>query len=160
VEESLPMVEVLLQVKDTVTKDVDTKVEDVVLVGINVVAILIMPTTIAGMLHVHGKCAMAILMDRIIGQDFSLNHKAPQVAVVEMVEDSNLDVARNGGGRNDTYQNDNASNAGQSTAVSMASTTIQTFWLLHRHIVGQVLICQRLGANLSTESGLCRQSLD
>jgi hypothetical protein len=95
------MVEVLLQVEDAVTKDVDTKVEDVV-PDINVVA-MIMPIKIVGMLlsmirvvitamHIHGKCAMAILMDRIIGQDFSLNHKVPQVAVVAMVEDSNLDV--------------------------------------------------------------------
>jgi hypothetical protein len=99
VEEAL--LEVLLQDEDAVIKDVDTKVEDVVL-GTNVVA-MTMPITTAGMLlsmtrvvitvmHIHGKCAMAILMDRIIGQDFSLNHKAPQVAVVEMVEDSNLDV--------------------------------------------------------------------
>jgi hypothetical protein len=96
-----PLLEVLLQVEDAVIKDVDTKVEDVVL-DTNVVA-MTMPITTAGMLlsmtrvvitvmHILGKCAMAILMDRIIGQDFSLNHKVPQVAVVAMVEDSNLDV--------------------------------------------------------------------
>eukprot|EP00978_Attheya_sp_CCMP212_P004675 scaffold10209_cov31-Attheya_sp.AAC.2 len=63
---------------------------------------IMMPTiTTAGMLllmihvaftvmHVHGKCAMAILMDRIIGQDFSLDHKVTQAMVVEMVEDFNL----------------------------------------------------------------------
>ena len=95
------LLEVLLQDEDAVIKDVDTKVEDVVL-GTNVVA-MTMPITTAGTLlsmtrvvitamHIHGKCVMAILMDRIIGQDFSLNPKVPQVAAVEMVEDSNLDV--------------------------------------------------------------------
>ena len=51
-----------------------------------------MTRVVITVMHIHGKCVMAILMDRIIGQDFSLNHKVPQVAAVKMVEDSNLDV--------------------------------------------------------------------
>jgi hypothetical protein len=103
VEETLPMFEVLLQVEDAVIKVVDTKDKDVVL-DINIVAItmprittarrmlLSMTSVVITVMHIHGKCDTAILMDQIIGQDFSLDHKVPQVVVVKMVDDSNLDM--------------------------------------------------------------------
>jgi hypothetical protein len=103
VEEALVMFAVLLlQVEDAVIKAVDTKDHDDVVLDINVVAIM-MPITTARMLlsmmlvvitvmHIHGKYAMAILMDQIIGQDFSLDRKVPQAVVMEIVEDSNLEV--------------------------------------------------------------------
>jgi hypothetical protein len=50
------------------------------------------PCRYHGNAHTYGKCAMSILMDQIIGQDFSIDRKVPQAVVVEMVEDSNLDV--------------------------------------------------------------------